>query len=51
MTMAPLVADGVVLTGVSGAEFGTRDFIDGCRIRRDRQAVLSAHAIRVPEPR
>ena len=29
MTMAPLVADGVVLTGVSGAEFGTRDFIDG----------------------
>jgi alcohol dehydrogenase (cytochrome c) len=27
--MAPLVADGVVLTGVSGAEFGTRDFIDG----------------------
>jgi alcohol dehydrogenase (cytochrome c) len=29
MTVAPLVADGVVLTGVSGAEFGTRDFIDG----------------------
>ena len=29
MTMAPLVADGVILTGVSGAEFGTRDFIDG----------------------
>ncbi len=29
MTGAPLVADGVVLTGVSGAEFGTRDFIDG----------------------
>ena len=29
MTMAPLVADGVVMTGVSGAEFGTRDFIDG----------------------
>jgi alcohol dehydrogenase (cytochrome c) len=29
MTMAPLVAEGVVMTGVSGAEFGTRDFIDG----------------------
>ena len=29
MTMAPLVADGVVMTGISGAEFGTRDFIDG----------------------
>ena len=29
MTMAPLYADGVVITGVSGAEFGTRDFIDG----------------------
>jgi alcohol dehydrogenase (cytochrome c) len=28
-TMAPLVADGVVITGISGAEFGTRDFIDG----------------------
>src|SRR5208282_2121239 len=29
MTMAPLVADGVVITGVSGGEFGTRDFLDG----------------------
>ncbi len=29
MTMAPLVADGVVITGVSGAEFGTRCFLDG----------------------
>jgi alcohol dehydrogenase (cytochrome c) len=29
MTMAPLVADGVVITGVSGAEFGIRGFIDG----------------------
>src|SRR6201993_2417078 len=25
MTVAPLVADGVVITGISGAEFGTRD--------------------------
>ena len=29
MTVAPLVADGVVMTGISGAEFGTRGFIDG----------------------
>src|SRR6516164_4316413 len=29
MTVAPLVADGVVLTSTSGAEFGTRGFIDG----------------------
>ncbi|MBV8753573.1 MAG: methanol/ethanol family PQQ-dependent dehydrogenase [Hyphomicrobiales bacterium] len=29
MTMAPLVAAGVVVTGVSGAEFGTRGYIDG----------------------
>jgi alcohol dehydrogenase (cytochrome c) len=29
MTVAPLVADGIVLTGISGAEFGTRGFIDG----------------------
>ncbi len=29
MTVAPLVADGVVITGISGAEFGTRLFIDG----------------------
>jgi len=29
MTVAPLIADGVLITGISGAEFGTRDFIDG----------------------
>jgi alcohol dehydrogenase (cytochrome c) len=28
-TVAPLIADGVVITGISGAEYGTRDFIDG----------------------
>lgn len=28
-TGAPLIADGVVLTGVSGAEYGIRGFIDG----------------------
>ena len=29
MTAAPLVANGVVITGMSGAEFGTRGFLDG----------------------
>ena len=29
MTGAPLIADGVVITGISGAEFGTRLFLDG----------------------
>lgn len=28
-TLAPLVADGVVITGISGAEYGIRGFIDG----------------------
>ncbi len=28
-TVAPLVAGGVLLTGISGAEYGTRGFIDG----------------------
>jgi alcohol dehydrogenase (cytochrome c) len=28
-TMAPLVADGVVITGISGAEYGIRGFLDG----------------------
>jgi alcohol dehydrogenase (cytochrome c) len=29
ITSAPLVAEGVVITGISGAEFGIRGFIDG----------------------
>ena len=28
-TLAPLVADGVVITGISGGEYGIRGFIDG----------------------
>ncbi|MBV8614723.1 MAG: PQQ-binding-like beta-propeller repeat protein, partial [Acetobacteraceae bacterium] len=28
-TAAPLVADGVVITGISGAEYGIRGFLDG----------------------
>src|SRR5215213_6125020 len=29
MTVAPQIANGVLITGISGAEFGTRGFIDG----------------------
>ena len=29
MTMAPLIANGVVITGISGGEYGIRGFIDG----------------------
>lgn len=29
MTSAPLVADGVLITGIAGGEYGTRGFIDG----------------------
>ena len=29
LTLAPLVANGVLVTGISGAEFGIRGFIDG----------------------
>jgi alcohol dehydrogenase (cytochrome c) len=29
MTGAPLIADGVVITGISGAELGTQLFLDG----------------------
>ena len=29
MTVAPLIANGVLITGISGAEFGMRGFIDG----------------------
>jgi alcohol dehydrogenase (cytochrome c) len=29
MTVAPLVANGVVITGISGGEYGVRGFIDG----------------------
>src|ERR1700704_336820 len=29
LTVAPLIANGVLITGISGAEFGVRGFIDG----------------------
>jgi alcohol dehydrogenase (cytochrome c) len=37
MTMAPLVVNGVVVTGVSGAEYGARGFIDGWDAETGRQ--------------
>jgi len=29
MTVAPLVANGVLITGISGGEYGIRGFLDG----------------------
>jgi alcohol dehydrogenase (cytochrome c) len=37
MTVAPLVADGVVIVGNSGAEYGTRGFIDGYDAKTGKQ--------------
>ena len=46
--VAPLVADGVILTGISGAEFGIRGFIDGwdpaehsARLLREQKETLT----------
>ena len=43
MTVAPLVADGVILTGISGAEFGTRGFIDGWDPANRQASVAHPH--------
>jgi alcohol dehydrogenase (cytochrome c) len=48
MTVAPLVADGVVITGISGAEFGTRGFIDGWDPETGQAPVADPHGT---EPR
>jgi alcohol dehydrogenase (cytochrome c) len=37
LTLAPLVANGVLVTGISGAEFGIRGFIDGWDSETGRQ--------------
>jgi alcohol dehydrogenase (cytochrome c) len=37
MTMVPLVANGVLLTGISGGEYGTRGFIDGWDLETGKQ--------------
>ena len=44
---APLVANGVVITGISGAEFGTRGFIDGW----DPATGKHCGAATLPQPR
>ena len=38
MTVAPLVADGLVIVGMSGAEFGTRGFIDAYDAQSGKRA-------------
>ncbi|TFV80498.1 PQQ-dependent dehydrogenase, methanol/ethanol family [Bradyrhizobium frederickii] len=48
MTVAPLVADGVVITGISGAEFGTRGFIDGWEPATGKH-LWRTHSIPSPE--
>ena len=40
MTVAPLIANGVLITGMSGAEFGVRGFLDGWD-PADRQAAVA----------
>src|SRR3954467_7105805 len=37
MTVAPLIANGVLITGISGAEFGIRGFIDGWDLETGKQ--------------
>ena len=43
ITGAPLVANGVVITGISGAEFGVRGFLDGYDPETGKDRVLHAH--------
>jgi alcohol dehydrogenase (cytochrome c) len=37
MTVTPLVANGVLITGISGGEYGTRGFIDGWDLETGKQ--------------
>ena len=45
-TVAPLVADGVVITGISGAEYGIRGFIDGWDPDDRQTSVADLHGCR-----
>jgi alcohol dehydrogenase (cytochrome c) len=47
MTLAPLVAGNVLITGVSGGEFGTRGFIDGWNAETGERIW---HFKTIPEP-
>ena len=42
-TLAPLIADGVVITGISGAEYGIRGFLDGWDPADRRTPVAHLH--------
>src|SRR3954453_22876938 len=48
MTVAPLVADGGVITGISGAEFGPRGFIDGWDPQTGKR-LWRTHTVPTPE--
>ena len=43
-TVAPLIADGVLITGISGAEYGIRGFIDGWDPRLGQASVADLHS-------
>ncbi len=45
-TVAPLVADGVVITGISGAEYGIRGFIDGWDPEHGQAPMADVHGRR-----
>jgi len=47
MTVAPLVANGVVITGVAGAEFGTRGYLDGWDAETGKQ-LWRRHVVPAP---
>lgn len=47
MTLAPLVAGDVLITGISGGEFGTRGFIDGWDVETGERIW---HFKTIPEP-
>ena len=46
-TAAPIIAKGLLLTGVSGGEFGIRGFIDGTDLKTGKQ-VWRTHTIPGP---
>ena len=43
MTVAPVIANGVLMTGISGAEYGIRGFIDGWDPQNRKSLVASLH--------
>ena len=47
MTSAPLIANGVVITGIAGGEYGTRGFIDGWDPATGVSAASSPYTLKV----